>query len=916
MVTIKYYPDAIKLNHFEYEEVNIADFLRKMNKDELPCLRFFQGDILGCEIDTSTGEFIYISEGTVTVIKGDTIPQGPVVPFIPYIIAAIAFVAAIALTPDIKIPDVGNRKQQSATNKLGQSNNEPRVNERIDDIFGFLRKHVPSLWQVPYRIGVNNQEVEVLLLCVGRGKYDIDLSKIYDGDTPYQNIPNASVNIYEPGTHPGNGSPSLTLGNVINEEIGVYRESNDLNPSELLPPNDLALGTSAVWRVSESGGVATLRLTNAAALGVDLQDYFSIGNTLTLIDCAFASYPSTTTITLYSPTQGSSSFNTSLVLTEMSGDYTISDVSGDTVTITGAAWGNFADDLLMVSRLYSVSSSPSGGVTLFESTSSLLGSGNWYLDSSYTDQVGITNISRSPDVGQAFSNVVGPITNPSNSTKVIVNLSSASGFYKLRDNNEVSINATVQLVIEETDVNGVATGNRVTTNGSYSSNSSNRRYSVYKTFELEIPDTYEYSRTYVRRTSSRDKSDNVSNVDKIEWTAMYTFEPVTDVDFGDVTLMHVWIPSNSQSRLVKQRRTNLDVTRKITQYLGDGEFGPAESYPTDDACQIMIHTALDPYNGRLNLNQINADDLLLRSNQITEYFGSDEMVRFGYDFDDSQIAYDDMFIIIANAVNCNPYVQNGVYDAFFERRQDVSTRQITHRNKVAESETREDLFERKYDGVELTYRSSVTGISEVIYLPLDRSATNPERVEYPGCITELQAYRRALRLRNKQIYHVVNVEFGVDEFGRMIVPGERIDSPDGTRFVRHKGNTDGYRIYDGEVVEINGFNIEVSQPIEFIDGEDHYIQFTSVEGDNSELILCTPGETEFDIVLNELPGDSLYDGYQRDKTKFTFCSEQLRESIALIPQTIEFKLEDGQEINTVSSINYDSRYYQGDLETL
>jgi len=242
--------------------------------------------------------------------------------------------------------------------------------------------------------------------------------------------------------------------------------------------------------------------------------------------------------------------------------------------------------------------------------------------------------------------------------------------------------------------------------------------------------------------------------------------------------------------------------------------------------------------------------------------------------------------------------------------------QITMRNKISDTEVREDIFFKEFDGVELSYRNEETAVSEVIYVPSDRSAINPDRIEFAGCVTELQATRKANRIRNKQIYGVASVEFEVDEFGRLIVPGQRIDSPDATRFVRHKGNTEGYNIYEGEVMEVVGLNVELSEPVAFVYGESHYVQFTNVEGEASELIQCVEGDDEFSIVLLTTPSESIYDGYERDKTNYTFCSEQARESIALIPQTIEFRIDDGQEINTISSINYDSRYYKNDLETI
>lgn len=913
MVEIKYFRDATKRDHESYSVPRIADFLKSgFSRDELMNMRFFSNNVLDLEIDTEDGSFIDIDEGVIVVIDGRTLPEGPEI-WIPVLVGVLAATAAVLLTPKPEIPDVGNRKQQSATNSLSASNNEPRINERIDDIFGYVRKHVPPLWQYPYRIGINNQEAEVMLLCVGRGKYDIDLQQVYDGDTPYFRIPNSQVNIYEPGTHPGKGSPAQTLGGLINQDIGIYRESNDLNATELLPPNDLALGDIAEWYISESSGNATITLLNPEDLEVDLQDYFTIGEDILLIDC-FASTdgPVKTLYRYETSTVVSEDFNTYDIV-DISGTYEITSVTSNTITITGFTGFTGVDSPLYETYYDCIAD------TNFTVTSSLILNWQWYetnVANNLSDPVDVSVVTHQPDVGQAFSNIVGPINIPAGSDKILINLTSASGFYKLYKNNERSITANVQIVIEELDVNGDPTGNNTPLNYEYLSNPNNVRYSVYQTVELDIP--YDNARVYARRTTNRDKNDNVSNVDKIEWTLLYSFDAidVTGIDFGDVTLMHCLVPSNSQSRLTKERRTNLDLTRKITQYLGDGQFGPVESYATDDFSQIMIHTALDPFCGRLDLNQINADGFLLLRQQIIDYFGDDIMTRFGYDFDDTQVAYDDMYTIITNVVNCIPYVQNGVYDAFFERRQDTSSMQITHRNKLPDSETVDDNFDIKYDGVELTYRNRDTGINEVIYIPQDQSSTNPERLELPGCTTELQAYRRALRLYYKQIYQVKDVQFDVDEFGRMIVPGQRIDSPDGTRFVRRSDNTDGYRVYDGEVVEVDGLTLELSEPVDFVEGEEHYIQFTNDDGYNSELILCTPGSSEFEVMLSSLPVDNIYDGYERDKTKFTFCSAQVRESIALIPQTIESRIDDGQEINTVSSINYDARYYQGDTETL
>jgi len=918
MVTVRYFKSATDKEFESHFVDNLSSFLKlkDFNRDELLDLRFFKCDVLGEEIDTVNGYFLDISEGEIEVFHGSTIPQGPET-WIALLISSVFFVAAIALTPKISLPNEGNRKQGSSTNRLGASDNEPNINGRIDDVFGHVAKHTPPLWQVPYRIGKDNQETEVLLLAVGRGKYEINTDNIYDGYTPYVSIPNSQVSIYEPRTHPGKGSPSQAIGTEIDEPIGIYRESNDLNASELLPPNDLTLGEDAVWSVVGSAGNATFTLDNIAELGVDLQDYFTTGQDLQLIETYSSEVTGSTT--LYRPQQTKDTISKDfdeVTLTDLSGEHEITSVTSNTISVTGGTWGTVSGVLV---EDYSLVVSQSL-ITLFTTLDSEINDYAWYqtYDSGsdeYSNLVISVPQNLNPDIGQVFDNIIGPISIYQGAERIIINLTSASGFYKIDGTAYKRIDAGVEFVVEQLDINGDPTGVVNITSVAYSSNPGNVTSSVYQTVYIDA--LFERSRVYGRRTTDRDKGAGISNVDKIEWTLLYSFEPnPPGVDFGDVTLMHCVVPSNSQSRLIKQRKTNLDLTRKITQYFSGGTFGPDESYATDDFSQILIHTALDPKCGRLNISQINAENMLLLKDQINGYFGGTEMIRFGYDFDTSQMSYEDMFTTICNVVNCIPYVQNGVYDAFFEKEQPTSSLQITCRNKISESETREDIFFKEYDGVELSYRNEETGVTDTIYIPSDRTANNPDRQEFPGCITELQAYRRALRMRNKQIYHVVNAEFDVDEFGRVIVPGQRIDSPDGTRFVRHKGNTDGYNIYDGEIVEVNGLVVELSEPVAFIDGEDHYVQFTSANGDNSELILCTEGDSEFEIVLSSTPAEAIYEGYDRDKTKYTFCSEQLRESIALIPQTIEFKLDDGQEINTISSINYDSRYYKDDMETI
>lgn len=928
MVTIKYYPDPTKPAEIIAEFNTVGDFLlsRFTTRDELLDLRFFDTEILGHEIKRDGGEFIEINDGTVAVTHDSMLPRGPIAWAVAVFVVVLT--ATILLKP--KIPDVnaGNNKQQSSTNRLGDTSNEARINQRIDDIFGTVTKHVPPLWQVPYRIGVNNQETEVLYLCVGRGKYAIVPDNWYDGDTPVANIPGAAVNVYSPGTHPGNGSPSLQIGSLITEKIGIYRQSNDLNPSELTPPNDLET-SGLIWLIKKTGAYLEMKASSIPE-GFDFLEYFHVGDNLRLSDIYH--YNVSTSYEVYPWDEPGS---TGLIITtvtepvNLTADtslvYQVYSVTADSILLVVpsgisapvlAIWDSLTS-YYFVPRLI-INLTTVEGLDIWTTDSRLL-SGEWF-DRVATpgsgsghryDPITVNDTELRPSTGTDIDPEVGPVFVPTGATEVILNFVSPNGFYKLFENNETKIFAVIRIKIQEIDVNGDETATApVITNVNYSSNN-NTRQSVFQTVRLEIP--FARCKISAERLTDRDKRDGVSNVDIIEWRDLYSFEPVSVSSFGDVTTAQVLIPSNSQSRLIKARKQNVTLTRLITQYLGSGNFGPAETYATDDFDQILIHTMLDPYIGRMSISNIAADAYVARKAEIISYFGQTQMVKFGYDFDTTDLTAQDTFMIICDAVMCLPYVQAGIYDCFFEKAQLVSSMQITCRNKLPETEVRRISYDRKHDGVEVTYRNNETGISDTVYIPADRSALNPVRKELRGCTSKLQAYRYGCRVYNKQIHQTEFVKFDVDEFGRNIIPGKRIDSPDGTRFTKRADVTDGYRVFDGEVIEVTGLTVELSEPVWFTPGEDHYITFTKENGDNSESILCTQVD-EYRVLLSALPLEPIYDGYLRDRTKFTLMSEQLKQSVALLPQTIETSVaEDGAETITVNATNYSAKFYQNDL---
>lgn len=195
-------------------------------------------------------------------------PNGPIAIAVAAIaVAVISLAAFLFLQP--KIPDLGS--QPSANNTLGDRSNKARPNSRIPDIFGQVRS-IPDLLAVPYTIYENNVEVEIAYMCVGRGEYEIE--DVRDSDTLLGSIPGAGATFYGPNTSPNFGTPQLTIGSAITQDLYSVVKLNEVNGQTLKPPNANAYK-----------GVGNVRFNTPnliEATGVDFTDFFEDGQTLTI----------------------------------------------------------------------------------------------------------------------------------------------------------------------------------------------------------------------------------------------------------------------------------------------------------------------------------------------------------------------------------------------------------------------------------------------------------------------------------------------------------------------------------------------------------------------------------------------------------------------------------------------------------
>lgn len=824
--------------------------------------------------------------------------------------AVVGAVAVIALTPKPEAPATSNRSQESATNSLGARNNEFNIGGRIDDIWGRVNNHVPRLLQVPHFRFVDNVEVENFALYISQGK--VDMQNVRDGDTDFSSLPNGQFNAWWPGGNPNSGAtPDFTVGTVINRPLVNVTQSRELQSAELLPPNDLYVGGTPEWTVESNGVTAVLTLKNYEELGVDLNDQFTIGSDAALFDAEVLTASSIQT--LYragSPNPISMDFDVfGLGSREiLDGLYEVLTVNVDQVLIRvqDDGWVSFPE--LPFIGTYYVFDYSTGGSDRTEDPE--INNASWFKDDLLTDSVTVSStVVLKANIGQAFESAIGPIKIKDSTDTISFNFVADSGFYKYIDNTETSIDSNIEITIIETDSNGNDTGNSTTQNVTFSTNESSKTRQSAITVDINNP--YQYGIVFCRRTTDRDKSDNVQNVDKVFWRDLYFYDNIGTQDYGNVTVAQVVVPSSIASQGVKERQVNLDCTRYIQPYIGNGNFG--SEAPVETVAEVVTALSLDNLNGRLTLDEIDADLFLDVQSQLISYYGTVDAVKVGYDIDSTKLRFQEIYSLFWDAVRCNPYSQGAVYRVYPNIARNTPSKQFTHRNKIIGTDTKERLYDIENDGVELTYRSNATGQFETVIKHVNGTdSVNRLKVELSGATQEIQAETRASYELNKIKYQKYNFTFEADGISRLTVPGERVTNVDQTRIVKRENNLNTYNIYDGLVVSIDGLIAELSQPVVFEDGQTYSIRFTNSKGELLEAIGCIAGGSKYHVVLDSTPSESLYTGYKMEKTNFTLAPDNERDGMDILILGTKAKQSKGLKTRQLTAINYSPLYYQND----
>lgn len=871
------------------------------------------------------------------------------------LLAGLAAVAIVASIPKIPTAAQRNIQTESPNNSLSERSNRARVNSRIPDIFGTVRSY-PDLIATTYTTFENHIEVEHSYMCIGRGDYDFPLVdgvvSIRDGDTLASKIEGMKVSVFAPFTSPNSAdSPQIEIGGAINELVVSARRSKAVNGQTLFAANDVTVANnfSNLVRFNFPNQIEIVAgvkdfTTLFAPADVIVVQTDSVYASLSAAEFTFgfgvsgitgAGTPQPVEVVFHP--DGHISF-TVLVVTgnpgpyveitgagDFNGVYRISSYTSSTLVFSdvnqsAVGWATLVapsspTTVQMLTKLIDPAFQLNGVYTVSAVTSTLLTlSGtpafintNWgYLpgldigggDASYgSDGVSVfISLSAAGSDGWAGPFVTDDVT----TREILVNFVAENGAWKDDGTTQLTSDVVLQLGVATCDAAGTLTGpetfHSVTLLGS--DTTKNRRAA---TLRVSFGSAGRRS-VRARRLTEKDTAYTGQVSDEVKWRDLYTISPVTETDFGNVTTVQAVTQATAGALSVAERQLNMLCTRKVPARVSGDVFSDIPT-ASNEAADILSFVCLDPKIGNRQKSEIDFDSIYDTASSVRSYFTVPQATEFHYTFDKANMSFEETIQIIANAMFCNAYRRGNVLQLFFERATNDSVLLFNHRNKVPRTEQRSRSFgdPKDHDGIEYEYVSPTDDKTTTFYVPEDRSAVNPERIESAGIRTTQQAYLHAYRAYNKQRYQRDYVSFDAMPEADIMVRGERMLVANGIR----SGSQ------EGEVRGQSGLVLRLSQPVAF-DGFSTYIIFLQHINGTLETTTVSAGATPYEVVLGGAPAHALVtDEDAVVRTLYIIVKNTETEKNAFLLAEKDYN-ENGTLM--IKGVNYDSRYYQNDLD--
>lgn len=881
------------------------------------------------------------------------------------IIAVVALVAAIVFTPKPKIPSnaARNQNQSSANNALSGRSNEPRPQQRVPDIYGTVRS-TPDLISVPYSEFINNVEVENMTLCIGRGTYEIH--DMYDGETMLDFVSGASAEVYRPHTDIYAAEPYYRVGPAIGDFPYMAVRSNSINGQTLTPadqqvfyasgdiyfeyPNRVRLVTpgsrdfTKYFMDGEDIVIATaeseltteqvymersyeadpykLRINNPSA---ELVEKMSKASGIHIVSLTLSVSQRRWIVVKEGDSSRGRYGSVTLGTHNLAGRYpfTAAPYVENNVLIIPVGDVNVNWVMLQNNLRRSNVSAQSHGImqAYIYSPDFISYGGRYQIQAVQPDALFLVNPGDYNEAWRELENEPGgksaPIygsiytdvsrwsdtfvfENP-DTTEVWCNFVAPNGLYKDNGQNQYAANVTVDLLLTPIDENNEESGDSELFTATLYGSSVDREQ---KAITLKaVPSFKGRCRGRARRVTPADKSFEGTVMDEVKFRDAYSMAPFPFTDFGDFTIVRARTVATTGALALKERKLNCEVTRMLPRRIQGAEF-TAQLYPTRNFADILSHAGLDPYIGNRAAAEIDFDNIYETAGQIASYFGTPKAAEFCYTFDDSNTSYEETVGMICGAVFCEAYRRGPQLKVFFEKETDMAALLFNHRNKIPDSETRTVSFgfSNDNDGLEYSYVSPEDDAVVTLYIPEDRSAVSPAKVESVGVRNREQAHLNAWRIWQKLRYGHVSAEFDATAEASLLVVNQKVLCADNTRTAA----------IDGEVAGQRGLAVYAAQALNLAPGVS-YTAFLQLSNGTVQAIPISPGPDEYSFTLAHAPSLPLV--FERGKyarTTFIIAGNELEQSgLAFM---VKEKTPNNDGTVSIKAGNYDSRFYAHDRD--
>lgn len=405
---------------------------------------------------------------------------------------------------------------------------------------------------------------------------------------------------------------------------------------------------------------------------------------------------------------------------------------------------------------------------------------------------------------------------------------------------------------------------------------------------INIPlDSFGPVRLRVARTTptKNDKSQDLCKVKDVYGTAKSKV-----LNYGDVTVFRVKAIGTEGALSIKERKFNALLGRKLPLN------GTGALTETRSAFQALIYLALDPENGRRKIGEVDVDQILSVERDAVDYFGDPRMVEFNGTIDDSGLSFQDIAGMVMSAAFSEAYRFGSKLRVRFEKPQSTAALLFGAHNKLLGSSKQTKSFgiKNNYDGVELEY-TSPDDDTRITYVASDSQAPqNTRKIKSQGIRGHKQAKARAWREWNKMKYQQFTAEFTATEESNLVARNDKILNADMTK----KDAQSGF------IENISGLVAELSAKVRISDTVASYIQIQLRDG-SIDIIECL-GRNDYSVNLFRPPRSEIARLASYNIVPYLDSNINAFLVTDIRPQ--------GTMNNILTCVNYDSRYYEKDLE--